>query len=120
MATTGDFVVLRDHYPHQDVCARTVELHDSTLTVTLAGQIKFDANLSVQQFLLDLLDEHKPKCMILDCHDVTFVDSQGLSMILQAHHACRAAGSLLSVRDPNPFLRDLLRLTRIDTYLNLC
>ncbi|MCE5228427.1 STAS domain-containing protein [bacterium] len=110
---------MSDQHIHECICARLVELHDSMLTVTLAGQIKFEATVPVQQFLTGLFAEHKPQCMIVDCHDVTFVDSQGLAMLLQVHNACRAAGSTLSLRDPSPFLRDLLRLTRIDTYMQV-
>lgn len=119
MAATSEFRLLSDKPLHDHIDARLVELLDGTLTVTLAGQIKLEATAPVQQFVMGLFNEHKPKCLILDCHDVNFIDSQGLSMFLQIHHACRAAGATMSLRDPSPFLSDLLRLTRIDNYFQV-
>lgn len=120
MAATSEFQLMSDKQLHQHVDARLVELHESTLTITLAGQIKLDATAPVQQFVTGLFNEHKPKCLIIDCHDVNFIDSQGLAMLLQIHRVCRGGGGVLSLRDPSPFMRDLLRLTRIDTYLQVC
>ena len=35
--------------------------------------------------------------MVVDCSDVTFIDSSGVSMLIQVHHVCRQRGSTLSV-----------------------
>ena len=114
------FQLLSDFFPHPDVCVRSLELHDRTLTATLSGQIRLDASSSLQEFLQNQITQYKPRCLILDCNELSFVDSQGLAMLLQIHRDCRATDALLSLRDPSTFLRDLLRLTRIDTYFNLC
>lgn len=115
----SEFLLMNDRPLHDHIDARRVELIDGTLTVTLAGQIKLKATAPVHRFVTELFNEHKPKRLVLDCRDLDFIDSQGLSMLLQIHRACRAAGAALSLRDPSPFLRDLLRLTRIDTYLQV-
>ncbi len=115
----SEYMLMSDQALHHHVEAKLVELIDGTLTVTLAGQIKLEATGPVLQFVTGLFEEHKPRSLVLDCRDVSFIDSQGLSMLLQIHRTCREAGCALSLRDPSPFLRDLLRLTRIDSYLQV-
>ncbi len=113
------YQLLADFNPHPDICVRLLERHGPSLTATLAGQLRLEGSARLLEFLVEQFDRHHPQCLILDCAELSFVDSQGLSMLLQLHKACRNVGIELSLRDPNPFLRDLLRLTRIDTYFHI-
>ena len=54
---------------------------------------------------------------VVDLTDLSFIDSSGLSVLVDAHRKARDAGGVLVVRNPSPMLRRLLDITRLDTLL---
>ncbi len=117
--TVAGMVLLSDIAPHPEINVRRVVSNEAVMTVQLAGQIKFEGSGPLQVLLLEQLASAHPRCVIVDCAEVTFIDSQGLSMLLMLHRWCRANECHMSIHNPNSFVRDLLRLTRVDTYLEV-
>lgn len=117
--TTVGIVLMSDVIPHPEIKVRRIHSNEAVMTVQLAGQIKFEGTAPLQVLLLEQLTAARPRCVIIDCAEVTFIDSQGLSMLLTLHRWCKANESHMSIHNPNTFVRDLLRLTRVDTYLEV-
>lgn len=57
--------------------------------------------------------------VVVDLGGVTFMDSTGLGALREAHRHLVADGTRLSVRNPPPLLQKVLRVTGLDTYLNI-
>ena len=60
------------------------------------------------------LDDHRPHCLVIDLSDVTFLDSSGISLILQMHKRQQRAGGAVVITNPPQFIRKLLELTGVD------
>jgi len=50
----------------------------------------------------------------LDCAAVTFMDSAGISLLIELHHACITRGAKLTVVNPPRCVTRLLALTGVD------
>jgi anti-sigma B factor antagonist len=55
----------------------------------------------------------------LDLAEVEFVDSSGLRIIIEAHHALVARDAVLTIRNPSPAVQRLLEISGVDGYLNV-
>ena len=55
--------------------------------------------------------------LLIDCSQVTTVDSQGLGDIVSAYSAIVRRGGALKLLHPSRRLRDLLKITHIDSLL---
>ncbi len=57
--------------------------------------------------------------IIVDLTEVSFLDSQGLAVILYAHQRQRSAGGRLVLRNPNDNARRLLTVTNLSTVIDV-
>ncbi|XGW00715.1 MAG: STAS domain-containing protein (plasmid) [Leptolyngbya sp. BL-A-14] len=57
--------------------------------------------------------------VLLDCQDVTFIDSVGLSSLLECHKTLQQAGGELCLSHCNATIHGLLELTNLDTVLTV-
>jgi anti-anti-sigma factor len=62
--------------------------------------------------------EHKGR-MVIDLAGMSFIDSQGIRVLLDACRARRGLGHDLVVRSPQPQARTVLRVTGLDKLLTL-
>jgi anti-sigma B factor antagonist len=53
----------------------------------------------------------------LDLATLTFCDSNGIAMLIEAHNAALAVGALLTVRNTQPQVRRLFEITGVDSLL---
>jgi len=74
-----------------------------------------------QQILMALVEEYDRgrKWMLLNCADVTFVDSSGIGDILAAHAAIIRRGGVVRLLNPTRTLRDSLERTQLNSVLDV-
>jgi len=58
--------------------------------------------------------------IVLDLAEVTTVDASGLGGLVSLHKSCRAAGSRLKLLNLRPQVEELLKLTNLDSLLEVC
>ncbi|MFC5952700.1 STAS domain-containing protein [Pseudonocardia lutea] len=86
--------------------------------LTLVGDLDYDHADEVNRVLVEGLGAHPGLGAVhLDCAEVAFCDSYGLSALLMAHRHIRAAGARLHLDNLQPGLSRLLELTRTLEYL---
>jgi anti-sigma B factor antagonist len=75
-----------------------VDVHENgeVVSVALAGELDISETPTVQQTLL-ALEERRPPVLVMDLRGVTFLDSSGLRLILEADLRARRAGRRLAV-----------------------
>ena len=74
----------------------TSYLEDGQLTVVLTGEIDHHCAKSYIQAIIAKIEAYTPRCCILDFHDVTFMDSSGIAVVINAlRNMTRIEGQLV-------------------------
>jgi anti-sigma B factor antagonist len=74
-----------------------------------------------QEILMSLGEEFDQghRWLLVNCADLTFVDSSGIGDILAAHAAIIRRGGVVRLLNPTRTLRDSLERTRLDSVLDV-
>jgi anti-anti-sigma factor len=84
---------------------------DGLLTVLLHGELDFSNTGEFAAVIRAALEEHRPRAVCIDLSAVTFLDSSGIGLLVQAMWAAEAVPARFQVRDPQPLVLDQLRLS---------
>jgi anti-sigma B factor antagonist len=79
---------------------------------TLAGRLVMADVSQVRQRLLTTVEQGKRK-LVLDLSEVAFMDSSGLSVLVSVFKAARLKNGEVVLLQPNPTVRSLIELTRL-------
>lgn len=70
---------------------------DGTLHVELSGELDISTAAEVEARLLQIEEDEAPERLIIDLRDVQFLDSTGLSFLINADRRARDSGRELTV-----------------------
>lgn len=88
------------------------------IVVHPVGEIDYSSLDPLREALLDARIAGVRE-IVVDLSQVTFLDSQGLAVILYAHQRQRSAGGRLVLRDPNDDAYRLLDVTNLSTVIDV-
>lgn len=94
-------------------CHISGSYRNDELLVTLAGEIDMACREQVLEFVRIEVDAC-PGMLVLDMRGVTFVDSTGLTLLVEAHRVVDLHGGTVVIRGANQQFRRLLQITRLD------
>jgi len=94
------------------------EKGDCLVVSPQAADLRFDVSNDFKQAIIDLIEE-KPRHLVLDISKVEFVDSTALSAFIAAKSRLQAKGKALALCGQSKAVIGVLRLTSLDTFLNL-
>jgi anti-sigma B factor antagonist len=94
------------------VSVRTTRTGD-TLDIAAAGEIDLDTVHLFHEALLEAAGGTSRR-VVVDLHDVAFMDSSGLLEIRRTHQQLRGRGGTLILRRPQPQVLRAIRLLRLD------
>lgn len=80
--------------------------------------LRFDVSNDFKQAIIDLIEE-KASHLILDISGIEFVDSTALSAFIAAKSRLAAKGKTMALCGQSKAVMGVLRLTSLDTFLNL-
>ena len=80
--------------------------------VRIEGEVEFATAPRLRATLLDLAQESASP-VVLDLAEVSFLDSAGISLLIQAKKRLSAAGSDLVLRAPQPNIRRVLEISGV-------
>src|SRR5690606_32278084 len=86
-------------------------------TVSVQGEIDYGSVSHLRSVLADLSETQSDLPVVLDLSQVTFIDSTGLGVLVQAKQRIEAAGRSMKVRDPQPRVQRVLELGGLLDYL---
>ena len=92
--------------------------HGGIPVLRVRGEIDVASAPQFRAPVLDLMSQPSDT-LIVDMSDVTFIDSTGLGVLLDAEKRSRAAGKSLRLVVTQPHVRRLLELTGLDEVLNV-
>jgi anti-anti-sigma factor len=89
-----------------------------SVTAVVSGEIDIESREVLEQ-AIDRLEQGPVVDLVIDLSGVTFVDSQGVSLLVHLHRVLQEAGASLTLVQPSPAVRNILELTGIDTYIDV-
>ena len=95
----------------------TAEQNDG-VRVALSGEIDVASAPGVESRLLEL-ERSEPRRLFLDLRNVSFIDSTGLSMIINADGRARKAGRRLTIVSGDGVPRRILHTVGLDERLDV-
>jgi anti-anti-sigma factor len=91
---------------------------DGVVVIKVAGEVDFGNVARLREALLDGAgDGSVPARVVLDLGAVTFLDSMGLSVLIQGKRHIEDAGGEMSMEDPSPRVRRVFELAGVEEYL---
>ncbi len=85
----------------------------STAVVSIDGEIEFATAPKLRATLLELVHDG-PTRIVLDLAGVSFLDSAGISLLIQAKKRLATGGAELVLRRPRSNVRRVLQVTGVD------
>ncbi|MBV9212067.1 MAG: STAS domain-containing protein [Actinobacteria bacterium] len=91
---------------------------DGALCVELSGELDIGSAAQVESRLLELEDGGASERIVIDLRSLGFLDSSGLSLLINADRRARAAGRRLTVVSGNGVPRRILTTSGVDRLLD--
>jgi anti-sigma B factor antagonist len=88
----------------------TVERSEHRAVVVVAGEVEYGTAHTLRNALAEVVKDRTTE-LVVDLADVTFMDSTGLSLLLQVQARCETDRSRLVLRRPSARVRRLLDLS---------
>ncbi len=89
----------------------------STARVAVSGEIDMSTGDQITSAIRDAILEDKPSRLIVDVHDVRFMDSQGVRALINGYHLAQRAGVAYVVVNATDMIRTVLEVTGVWTVL---
>ena len=92
----------------------TLQTENTQLIALLCGELDHHSIRSIREEIDTAVSELQPSVLTLDFHDVTFMDSSGIGLILGRCKIMGGIGGTTTVRNPPPHIKRILRLSGIE------
>ena len=102
---------LQEPYPPFEV---TAQRDDAVATVVVSGELDL---ATVPRLSATFAEHGDARLLVLDLNAVTFIDSAGVRVLIEAHRACAGSGSRLMVLAGDGPVRRVLDLCELDGQL---
>ena len=93
----------------------SIDTAGGDVVVTVRGEVDLVSSPELRRVLDEALTS-SPRVQV-DLAGLTFIDSSGLSALVEAHRKAREAGGALVLLNPTSMLRRLLDITKLDSLL---
>jgi anti-sigma B factor antagonist len=87
---------------------------------TLKGEIDLHNSPLVRSALLDMLEQHQPKKLILNLSAVPYMDSSAIAVLVESLQKIRKTGGKIFLTDLQPRVKGLLEIARLDAIFGIC
>ncbi len=105
-----------ENLPQPDRLQVTADATDEIHVLTPAGEIDHHTGDTLRQ-ALDAISTPRPR-VVVDLHQVTFMDSSGINILIAAHRALTDAGGRLRLARPTAPVLRTLQIVGIDTVID--
>lgn len=92
---------------------------DGAIVVEVRGSLDAATVDGMRTSLLDAVHRQHPRTMIVDLTFVTFMDSMGIGALVAGYEAARHIGARFTLRNPNDFVHNQLRITGLTEMFGL-
>jgi anti-sigma B factor antagonist len=95
------------------------ERQDSVVRIALSGDLDVSTAPAVEERLIELEGGELPEHVVLDLRGLRFIDSTGLSLLINAHHRGRKAGRRVTIVAGTGAPRRILETTGLQGRLDI-
>ncbi|MEU1391146.1 MULTISPECIES: STAS domain-containing protein [unclassified Nonomuraea] len=100
----------------------TTSRHDTTVTVSLSGELDIATTEAVRGHLLGVLEEagraRRPDMsVVIEVGGLSFIDAAGLGILVSLHNQAVRGHTSLRLANVPPNMKRLLRITGLDAHL---
>ena len=92
---------------------------EEAVTVVVAGELDHCAAPQVRRMLDDILSDASITRLVLDLENLTFMDSSGIGVLLGRLKALQARGGSLGVKNMQPQVEKLFRLSGLHRVIDV-
>ncbi len=85
-----------------------------TAVAVLSGEIDHHNARAVRDELDRYIVAAQPRSLAIDMGKITFMDSSGIGLIMGRSKLMKECGGILEVRNPQPYIRRVLKLSGIE------
>lgn len=86
--------------------------------VHIRGELDYATAPTLQRALKDIIAEGAQN-LLLDFHEVTFLDSEGLKVLLQAYRELRNRGGSITVQGCSQFVAKTFEILGLESYFEI-
>ena len=97
----------------------TYLIENDLLVIKLSGEIDHHSAVGVRSEIDTLVFEVRPKKLILELSDITFMDSSGLGLIMGRYALIKDLGGSLLLRAPSSAVMKILKLSGMDRIIDI-
>ena len=87
--------------------------HEQNTVVAISGEIDMHKASPLRKTLLDELSK-KPKKLVINLKEVSFIDSSGVATLVEALKECKRLNSTLVLCEMNEKVKDVFELARLE------
>lgn len=95
------------------------KVEDGVLEIKLIGEIDHHSAVSVRSDVDGLIFESRPKKVVLDLSEISFMDSSGLGLIMGRYALIKDLGGTLSLRAPTVAVMKILTLAGMERMIKI-
>ena len=97
---------------------RDIRYSDGAAVVKLAGEIDMSHSPGVHQALVEIL-ENRPTRLVIDLTDVSYMDSSGVGILVDALRRVRVSSAKLALVAVAPRVLSVLQITKLDQFFEM-
>ncbi len=101
-----------------DNCVREIRREGDAIVVTLAGEIDLHKAPEVHRALVGACEE-KPKHLVVNLEQVTYMDSSGIGTLVEVFRRVNAYEGKLGLYGVGPRVRSLFEITKLDKFFKI-
>jgi anti-sigma B factor antagonist len=94
---------------------KNVRLQESDLLASVHGEIDLHNSPDLRGHLLRLLEQTRPKRLILNLQDVPYMDSSAIAVLVETLQKLRKSGGTVCLTSLQPRVQGLLEIARLET-----
>lgn len=95
------------------------QANDNVLEIKMVGEIDHHSAVSVRADMDALIFERRPKKLVLDLSEISFMDSSGLGLIMGRYSLVRELGGTLLLRSPTAAVTKILALAGMERIIKI-
>ncbi|MBQ9978833.1 MAG: anti-sigma factor antagonist [Clostridia bacterium] len=94
-------------------------INNDALEIKMVGEIDHHSAVSVRADIDAMIFEQRPKRLILDLSEISFMDSSGLGLIMGRYSLVRELGGTLLLRSPTAAVTKILSLAGMERIIKI-
>lgn len=94
---------------------KSARVEGDTIFAKVIGEIDLHSSPELRGVLLEALNKHQPKKVILDLGQVPYMDSSAVAVLVEALQKIRKTGGKICLTHLQPRVKGLLEIARLDS-----